>query len=48
MVTEVERTSHIHWLRPDFQNPSGARKPETLTLAGTDAPDEADDDKPAL
>jgi hypothetical protein len=44
---EEERNGHIRWLRPDFQNPSGAKKPENLTLAGTDAPDETDDDKPA-
>ena len=47
---EEERNGHVRWLRPDFQNPGGAKKPENLTLAGTDAPDESDetdDDKPA-
>jgi len=45
---EEERNGHVRWLRPDFQNPSGARKPENLTIAGTDVTEETDDDKPAL
>ena len=44
---EEERNGHIRWLRPDFQNPTGARKPENLTLAGTETPDEPEDDKPS-
>jgi hypothetical protein len=48
---EEERNGHVRWLRPDFQNPSGIKKPENLTIAVTDVTDvteEADEDKPAL
>ena len=40
---EEERTGHVRWLRPDFQNPTGARKPENLTLVGTEATDAAEE-----
>jgi hypothetical protein len=40
---EEERTGHVRWLRPEFQNPTGARKPENLTLVGTEATDAAEE-----
>jgi hypothetical protein len=40
---EEERNGHVRWLRPDFQNPTGARKPENLTLVGTEATDAAEE-----
>lgn len=43
---EEERNGTIRWLRPEFQNPTGAQKPTNLTMPGTE--DEAEtDEKPA-
>src|SRR5207249_3896039 len=33
---EEERNGLVRWLRPDFQNPTGAQKPTELTLPGTE------------
>jgi hypothetical protein len=38
---EEERNGTIRWLRPEFQNPSGAQKPTNLTMLGTE--DETDE-----
>ncbi len=40
---EEERNGHVRWLRPDFQNPTGERKPENLTLVGTETTDAAEE-----
>lgn len=44
---EEERNGTIRWLRPEFQNPSGAQKPTNLTMPGTEDDGESDEEKPA-